>query len=333
MRRKIETEERDNTKRASFICTQCKKTYTDLEADQLCDLATGEFRCSYCGDIVEEDSSVLPKADSRLILAKFNEQIEPLYILLKEVEDLKLSAELLEPEPLDVVLPIKQEENKEWNSIDKNRGVNSAYEQMLLKERSLTVNIETVADGIGAIADPTGKSNEMNGKVKKERPAWLTESTIIENSMDSNMMMMNGNLSNGLGSTVITMNGKKPTENGNGMNGHGDDSNDLSTKEILEALLIYEKQNENNANASNVVSNGHYNKNPFGKEKHLFYDNHHNDEEITEQYELYRLPSVKVGGRLLPINEVEEAHLPLMSSSERDDFVRLSRDVYSHLYD
>ncbi|RWS19109.1 general transcription factor IIE subunit 1-like protein, partial [Leptotrombidium deliense] len=55
MRRKIETEERDNTSRASFVCTVCKKTFTDLEADQLCDLTTYEFRCSYCGELVEED--------------------------------------------------------------------------------------------------------------------------------------------------------------------------------------------------------------------------------------------------------------------------------------
>lgn len=105
MRRKIETEERDSTTRASFICTQCKKTYTDLEADQLYDLTTGGLRCHFCGDILEEESSALPQADSRLVLAKFNEQIEPLYLLLKEVEDLKLPAELLEPEPLDVVMP------------------------------------------------------------------------------------------------------------------------------------------------------------------------------------------------------------------------------------
>uniref|UniRef100_T1JQD5 Uncharacterized protein n=1 Tax=Tetranychus urticae TaxID=32264 RepID=T1JQD5_TETUR len=77
-RRKIETEERDSTKRSSFIC------------------------CSYCGEIVEEDPDVLPKADSRLILAKFNDQMEPLYMLLKEVEDIKIPADLLEPDPIEV---------------------------------------------------------------------------------------------------------------------------------------------------------------------------------------------------------------------------------------
>lgn len=65
-------------------------------------MRTGEFRCTYCREIVEEDQSALPKKDSRLLLAKFNEQLEPLYILLREVEGIKLAPEILEPEPVDI---------------------------------------------------------------------------------------------------------------------------------------------------------------------------------------------------------------------------------------
>lgn len=61
-----------------------------------------EFHCTFCNYIVEEDQSALPKKDSRLLLAKFNEQLEPLYILLREVEGIKLAPELLEPEPVDI---------------------------------------------------------------------------------------------------------------------------------------------------------------------------------------------------------------------------------------
>jgi len=52
--------------------------------------------------VVEEDQSALPKKDSRLLLAKFNEQLEPLYVLLREVEGIKLAPEILEPEPVDL---------------------------------------------------------------------------------------------------------------------------------------------------------------------------------------------------------------------------------------
>lgn len=46
--------------------------------------------------------SALPKKDSRLLLAKFNEQLQSLYDLLRAVEDIKLSPECLEPEPVDI---------------------------------------------------------------------------------------------------------------------------------------------------------------------------------------------------------------------------------------
>lgn len=46
MRKRLETEERDATSRASFKCTNCSKAFTDLEVDQLFDFASGEFSCN-----------------------------------------------------------------------------------------------------------------------------------------------------------------------------------------------------------------------------------------------------------------------------------------------
>jgi len=34
-------------------------------------------------------------------MAKFNDQIEPIYALLRQVEDIRLSNDILEPEPTD----------------------------------------------------------------------------------------------------------------------------------------------------------------------------------------------------------------------------------------
>lgn len=72
----METEERDATSRASFKCPNCHKTFTDLEADQLYDPMADEFRCYMCHSVVEEDQSALPKKDSRLLMVRFNEQME-----------------------------------------------------------------------------------------------------------------------------------------------------------------------------------------------------------------------------------------------------------------
>ena len=60
-----------------------------MQADQLFDPMTGEFRCTFCGSSVEEDEAAMPKKDSRLLLAKFNDQMEKLYDLLRMVEDYK----------------------------------------------------------------------------------------------------------------------------------------------------------------------------------------------------------------------------------------------------
>lgn len=91
MRRKLETEERDLTSRASFICQSCSKTFTDLEIGQIYDPSRGQCRCTYCDGIVDEDPNVRPKADSRLVMANFNQQMEPIYALLQETEAIKWS--------------------------------------------------------------------------------------------------------------------------------------------------------------------------------------------------------------------------------------------------
>lgn len=80
----------------------CEMMTNVFQADQLFDFMTQEFLCTYCKQVVEEDQSAVPKKDSRMQLAKFNDQIEPLFVLLRQVEGIKLAPELLEPEPVDI---------------------------------------------------------------------------------------------------------------------------------------------------------------------------------------------------------------------------------------
>lgn len=204
MRRKIETEERDISHRSSFICTECKKTYTDLEADQLYDMTSGEFKCTYCYSLVEEDPSVLPKADSRLIMAKFNETMEPLYILLKEVEDIILPSDILEPEPYDLRHNIN---NGNLNHNDKNdpRRLNATvtidghdpsasnrrhggFDDHLDPNFSIKIENTDATDGISthtmfkpdpdAADDP--KSSIKSKANRENLPIWLSGSTVYD---------------------------------------------------------------------------------------------------------------------------------------------------------
>ena len=98
----MEMDEREATSRAMFRCSHCSTTFTDLQADQLFNPTTGEFCCYLCHSILIEEQSETPKQDSRLLMARFNEQMEPLYSLLRDVEDVKLAPSLLEPEPTDI---------------------------------------------------------------------------------------------------------------------------------------------------------------------------------------------------------------------------------------
>lgn len=59
-----------------------------LQADQLLDITTGQLLCIICKQEVQEDMSGMPRHDTRLLLTKFNEQMEPLFNLLREVRDL-----------------------------------------------------------------------------------------------------------------------------------------------------------------------------------------------------------------------------------------------------
>lgn len=51
---------------------------------------------------VEEEASSTPASDARTLMVKFNEQVEPLYKLLKAVENIKLSQDILKPQPMDL---------------------------------------------------------------------------------------------------------------------------------------------------------------------------------------------------------------------------------------
>jgi len=171
MRKKMETEERDATSRSSFRCLQCDKQFTDLEADQLFDFTTQEFKCTHCGGTVEEDESAMPKKDSRLLLAKFNDQMEKLYELLRAVEDIKLAPEVLEPDPVDLASV-----GLGGSEAGKGKGANNGNpdDQRWSGEASRAGGLGEINQGInidfGAAKDKVVE--------KKELPTWISESTV-----------------------------------------------------------------------------------------------------------------------------------------------------------
>lgn len=153
---------------------------------------TSEFRCTFCREVVEEDQSALPKKDSRLLLAKFNEQLEPLYILLREVEGIRLSPEILEPEPVDIntirgyvitFINCFEMLYVNWNGfridgkkLGLQRPMGESWSGEATRSQGFAVE-ETRVDV--TIGDDVG--NDPNATTRKERPIWMMESTVASN--------------------------------------------------------------------------------------------------------------------------------------------------------
>ncbi|XP_065592190.1 general transcription factor IIE subunit 1-like [Cyrtonyx montezumae] len=172
VRRKIETDERDSTTRSSFKCPSCSSTYTDLEVNQLFDVFTETFRCTYCNTEVEEDASALPKQDARTLLAKFNEQMEPIFVLLREAEDTVLPYDLLEPQP--TAIPGISE------SFDQ-KVCSSTLEPYSRPEKWATQNSSfgnTYSQNLIIDVQDSKHKKKQKEKATKEQPIWMTHSTV-----------------------------------------------------------------------------------------------------------------------------------------------------------
>ncbi|XP_076753267.1 transcription factor IIEalpha [Xylocopa sonorina] len=309
MRKRMETEERDATSRASFKCTNCLKTFTDLEADQLFDMTTGEFRCTYCREVVEEDQSALPKKDSRLLLAKFNEQLEPLYILLREVEGIKLAPEILEPEPVDINT-IKGIDTRKPSSL---RAPGEQWSGEATRSSGFIVEDTRVDVTIG---DDSVDDNAANRR--KERPIWMLQSTVLNSDSQPDGVNAQENI---LDKAAATATNTTSTNNKQG-------------EDIMSVLLAHEKKGGTNSTAAV--------KSVLPQESSDSSDN----EEVTEMQTIDTgevetmdsededlVPTVTVAGKSVAIADVNDALIAEMTPVEKEAYIQAYQEYYSHMYD
>jgi len=304
MRKRMETEERDATSRASFKCPKCAKTFTDLEADQLFDPMSGEFRCTYCRGVVEEDLSALPKKDSRMQLARFNSQLEPLYELLRQVEGIKLAPEVLEPEPVDIDT-IRGLDSKKGNlmkpsgefwSGEATRGQGFAVEE---------TRVDVTIGDSAAQADST---------VRKEQPIWMVESTVITHDDPQ---------------TEALVGASQEAEKGNAVPTKGGD-------DIMSVLLAHEKRGgDGGATAMTAAAikaalpDSDSSDDEQSNEKSV----ESPDVEVMDSDDEELTPVVQVGSRSIPITEVDDALIAEMTPQEKETYIQVYQEYYSHMYD
>lgn len=296
MRRKMETEERNATSRSSFKCPSCEKTYTDLQADQLFDPATAEFLCTFCNTPVEEDEAAMPRQDSRMMLARFNEVMEQLFILLREVEGIKLAPEILEPEPIDIQDILHRDDRKKARR-DGGPGGEGVWSGEATRNAGFndetTVNINMEEDGAAAPES-----------TRKERPVWMMESTVIteeaepEEAADAEAAGGEERGRDDIMSVLLqheTRETKRPVI-------PGQDSSDDSEPEVVAQIAAKP------AEASDVEE---------------FMDS--DDDEAS--------PTVQVGSERIAISDVTDDVIGRMTADEKEAYILAYQDYYAHIHE
>ncbi|XP_060944423.1 general transcription factor IIE subunit 1 [Limanda limanda] len=333
MRRRIETDERDSTNRASFRCPCCLSTFTDLEANQLFDPMTGTFRCTFCQTEVEEDESVCP--DARTQVARFNEQIEPIYVLLRQTEDVNLSHDLLEPEPGEIPA-LKQSRERAAAAA----GMTGPHREAWSTKGSTYGDMYTqnVVINMEEQGDQQKQPNE--GKAAKERPVWLTQSTVQGAYSEPD---------------VISNRGDIAPEAIDGAAAHGLGQGD-ENEEVMRALLIHEKRgaaaaekggastaakgpkstkatgSDSDSDTSESDDNLPAGPPPAAAAQHRAAVEEDDDEDEFE--EVGDEPMVMVGGRQFSYREVSQRPelVEQMSAQEKEAYIEKGQNLFQDMY-
>ncbi|XP_033369353.1 general transcription factor IIE subunit 1-like [Parus major] len=313
VRRKIEADEHDSTTRPSFKCPSCSSTYTDLEVNQLFDAFTETFRCTYCNTEVEEDGSAFPKHDARTLLAKFNEQIEPVFVLLRETDDIVLPYDLLEPQPTEIPQLSESFDLKPGSSVlescscpEKWAHRSSAFG--LTYTQNITIDVQD--------SKPKKKRRE---KATEKQPIWLSQSTVEGAATATN--------SAGVNASEETEENVKET---------------VTDNEIIKTLLIHESKSSSCTDQAPTVKrklHGPQSGNSEFEEdvkhsRHAGMKVPGSNFELEEEQETLG-PIVRVAGQPCSYGEVSENPelVSLMTSEERDAYIKVGQEMFQSVFE
>ncbi|CAN9497917.1 unnamed protein product [Ophioblennius macclurei] len=335
MRRRIETDERDSTNRASFRCPCCFSTFTDLEANQLFDPMTGTFRCTFCQTEVEEDQSVCP--DARTLVARFNEQIEPIYALLRETEDVNLSHDLLEPEPTEIPA-LKQ--SRERAAASAGNAAGGPHREAWSNKGSAYADLYTQNVVINMEEQDAQQKQASEGKAPKERPVWLTQSTVQGAYNEPDILKSGGDIPG--------------APDGAGAQGIGQTD---ENEEVMRALLIHEKRAVAGpgGGGASAAARGLASANASDSESDtsesdddspsapppaaaaaaaLHRAEEEEDDDDDEFEEVGDEPTVMVGGRPFSYGEVSQRPelVEQMSAQEKEAYIEMGQNLFQDMY-
>lgn len=246
------------------------------------------------------------------MLAKFNETMEPLYVLLKEIEDIRLTPDLLDPD-----IDSRIEQNQVYDGTfatgkwaDKKKG-SMPYGLLSGDNKNFNVKIE----------DSSSDAQAQN-QTKKEAPVWMMESTISgASNFDKNRA---SNVTNGMSKPIIDtldlpMNEEFSSE---------------KAKEVLETLLNWEKPNELKWHQISKFFG-------FVSDMDVPVDSDPSQEppppvdmnEIDNIDFFQSLPMVRVNNCLVPLSKVDDDCILMMSEMEKQEYVNIAQQIYAAMFD
>ncbi|NXF23964.1 T2EA factor, partial [Rhodinocichla rosea] len=314
VRRKIEADERDSTIRSSFKCPSCSSTYTDLEVNQLFDAFTETFCCTYCNTEVEEDGSAFPKRDARTLLAKFNEQIEPLFVLLRETEGIVLPYDLLEPQPTEIPELSESFDPKLGSSV-----LESCSRPEKWAHRSSALGL-TYTQNLTIDVQDSKQEKKRREKATAKQPIWLSQSTVEGAATATN---------NSVGKFRVNVS-EETEENV---------KETVTDNEIIKTLLIHESKSSSSTDQALIVRSKLH-----GSHSEFEEDAKHsrgagmkvagsNFEQEEEQETLG--PILMVAGQPCSYGQVSENPelVSLMTNEERDTYIKVGQEMFQSVFE
>ncbi|XP_022082094.1 general transcription factor IIE subunit 1-like [Acanthaster planci] len=316
MRQKIESKERDSTCKALFKCPQCHKEYNEFDAGNLIDVLTGQLHCTFCGTEVQEDESAVPEKDTYMQIALFNEQMKPIFDLLKSVEHIQLSKTLLEP------TPSAANENKKPSAGRSGSASGSGPHSTWSGDSSRNLGFEMYDQQITINVGEETKREQAAKAPARERPVWLVESTVE-------------------GAVAETPSGAAQNRSpvGAGPSARPSTKNKES-EEIIRALLAHERKSgtgavvpgEDNSDAESDASGsdddfpGASTSAPITHTVEM--DSGEEDEDEDEEDVM-----VSVAGRMVPFQDITDELVAQMTPSEKEAYIKIGQEAYAAMYE
>ncbi|CAH8867859.1 unnamed protein product [Trichobilharzia szidati] len=355
MQRRLEAEQRQSTSRASFKCSSCRTTYTDLEVDRLMDFTNpGKLVCVYCRCEVCEEEDNASRTDARALIAKFHHQVRnPIDMMLRECDEIHLSPAILEPE-FRRLEPLN--DNTDGTQTSSQYAGLDTMDSGESNKRSLSTFGPT-ENSVRIVL--SGNSSSLTQLVK-ERPIWMSDSTISLNPTTANsepdsqptvfsstidlhpshtsedsvtQTLAPGRVPSAYGSTSSTIktnsgSQSKLTDAGSSDANMTNATSGTSTAsgDIMQLLLVHERRGMPNHNTSKTNSN-RYNPQKLPAQSNICTssDNKSVVDLKSKKFE------VIVGGQTMVYSDITPAIVRTMTKEERAEYVRVGKLMYSNI--